>query len=517
MIRPEQSPTVALADIARMLNLPEIPGTVNGICADNRQVQPGDLFLALPGERVHGARFADQALAAGAVAVLTDPAGVELISGGPVLVIENVADYAGTVAAHVMADPADKLTTFAITGTNGKTTTAFMLDHVLRAAGQVTGLIGTVALRIAGEDVPAVLTTPQPADLQSMLAALVERGGESLVMEVSSHAIVQGRTKPICYSVAGFTNLTQDHLDYHSTLEEYFGAKAELFAQGNSRRAVIITDDEYGQRLYAHARKERPDSVVALSVLTEPSPQSASENSATNAHNWQVRNIDLRADGSAFTIVRAANTPDEEQLAVTTSLAGDFNIANAALAVVMAVESGLGIDRVRQALAAGNGVSPIVPGRMETISDAPRVVVDFAHNEDSLAKAIAALRPTTQGKLIVLTGSAGDRDRDKRPKMARIVAQSADHLVVTDDDPHSEDPAQIRAEVIAGIPAGYSFTEIGDRPTAITQTIYAASPNDTILIAGRGHETIQEVGGVMIEMDDRQIAREALAQRKATS
>ncbi|AZN28944.1 UDP-N-acetylmuramoyl-L-alanyl-D-glutamate--2,6-diaminopimelate ligase [Flaviflexus salsibiostraticola] len=455
-----------------------------GVAADNRTVAPGDLFAGVPGEHVHGARFAADAVGRGAAAVLTDEAGAEHVPAGiPVAIAADVAAVLGRVAALVYGEPADRLRSFAVTGTNGKTTTAYMVEHILARLGCVTGLVGTVALQIAGEDVPASLTTPQPADLQRFLADLVAAGGTDLVMEVSSHALAQRRTDPIRYTVAGFTNLTQDHLDYHETLEEYFEAKALLFAEEKSERGVIWTDDEYGALL--HERLMREGRPVAWAGRTQ-----------RDGRGWLVE-----GEGE-FTLT------GEQTYTCQTGLPGDFNVANAALAAAMVLEAG--VPGAETAIA---DISPAVPGRMEVLSERPRVVVDFAHNADALEKAISSLRRDTAGRLITLTGSAGDRDALKRPIMGRVVAEGSDVFYLTDDDPHSEDPATIRAQIRAGAEGLVEIREIGDRAEAIADAILTAGDDDTVLLAGRGHETIQEVGSDLIELDDRVVARDALARR----
>ncbi|WP_182354596.1 UDP-N-acetylmuramoyl-L-alanyl-D-glutamate--2,6-diaminopimelate ligase [Flaviflexus huanghaiensis] len=457
---------------------------ITGVAADNRAVTPGDLFAGVPGDHVHGARFASDAVGRGAAAVLTDDAGAEHVPAGtPFVIAPDVQGVLGRVAALAYGEPAKRLRSFAVTGTNGKTTTAYMVEHILARLGSITGLVGTVALQIAGEDVPARLTTPQPADLQRFLATLVEAGGTDLVMEVSSHALAQRRTDPIRYTVAGFTNLTQDHLDYHGTLDEYFEAKALLFAEDKCERAVIWTDDEYGFRLWARlASKGRP---VAWVGRTD-----------RDGRGWLVqgsRNFTLTGDAKYSCHI---------------GLPGEFNIANAALAAAMVLESG--IPGAAEAIA---DITPMVPGRMEVLSEHPRVIVDFAHNADALEKVISSLRNDTSGRLITLTGSAGDRDALKRPIMGRVVADGSDVFYLTDDDPHSEDPAKIRAEVRAGAEGRVEIREIGDRAEAIRHAILTARHDDTVLLAGRGHETIQEVGSDLIELDDRVVAREALARR----
>lgn len=510
MIRPQNPASVTLAQLATRFALVVHAQSgweqleVSGVCADNRQVRPGDVFFAVPGEHVHGAIFADSAIAAGAVAVITDRAGAELIAADiPVLESANLVAELGDIAAEVLGNPAQKLHCYGVTGTNGKTTISFMIDHALRKLGRRIGLSGTVALRLVDEEVPARLTTPQPADLQMLLARLVEMGGQDFVMEVSSHALAQGRTRPIQFDVAGFSNLSQDHLDYHRRLSDYFAAKAQLFDSKNSRRSVITVDDSWGQKLAEMSAAARPDDTVLLAVFTKlPALNGA-------AVGWQVTDIDFSDTGASFKLI----STDGRELAMHTALPGDFNVSNAALALVMLLESGFTAAELTAALA--GELSPVIPGRMEIVGTAPRVVVDFAHNEAALRKAISALRGTTAGKLIVVTGSAGERDKEKRPLMARAVCELADTLVVTDDDPHSEDPAQIRQDLISGIPPAADWVEIGDREQAINWAILQAQPEDTVLLAGRGHETVQDVGGHSIQIDDRVVARSALASREA--
>lgn len=457
---------------------------ITGIAADNRDIVPGDLFAGVPGERVHGARFAPDALSRGAVAVLTDEEGSRYVpTGVPTAIAVDVADVLGRAAALAYGEPADQLRSFAVTGTNGKTTTAYMLDHILRRAGSMTGLVGTVALQIGGDIVPARLTTPQPTDLQRFLRRLVDAGGTDLVMEVSSHALAQRRTDPVRFTVAGFTNLTQDHLDYHASLEEYFEAKAALFDAEKSDAAVIWTDDEYGARLHQRLLEAGRDP-----VWVGRSPR--------DGRGWLVEGE------SQFRLL------GETTHSCRTGLPGGFNTANAALAAAMALEAGVTAEAIAD-------ITPVVPGRMEVISTSPRVVVDFAHNADALEKVIASLRSDTRGRLITLTGSAGDRDAGKRPVMGRVVAEGSDLFYLTDDDPHTEDPAKIRAEIRAGAEGRVEVREIGDRAEAIAHAILHARPEDTVLLAGRGHETVQDVNGELVELDDRVAAREALARRDA--
>lgn len=495
MIRPTEV-SRNLANVVRAIGGHSPDVTVSGIVSDNRQVLPGDVFAAVPGEHVHGARFAADAVARGARAIVTDEAGAALIDVDvPVVLVDDVPGVLGPLAAELYAEPAKKLTTYGVTGTNGKTTTAFMIEHILSSLGRTTGLVGTVAARVAGREIASTLTTPQPADLQTIMAALVETGGEDFVMEVSSHALIQGRTSPVKFSVAGFTNLTQDHLDFHETMEEYFAAKAKLFDKEKSSRQVITTDSDAGRELFARLD---PHNAVALGVFADVPPA---------ARYWRVTDIERSAQATRF----AMTNEDGYRLTTFTTLPGDFNIANAALAIAMIAANGIDLAQLQSVLDAG--VTAVVPGRMETLAHHPRVIVDFAHNEDALDKALSSLADTTRGKLIVVTGAAGDRDRGKRPGMARVIASYADFLVVTDDDPHSEDPQLIRNAIIAGIPAEFPYVEIADREAAIRAAIARADDDDTVFIAGRGHETIQDVDGVAVEIDDRRVAREALEEK----
>ncbi|RPF27916.1 UDP-N-acetylmuramoylalanyl-D-glutamate--2,6-diaminopimelate ligase [Georgenia muralis] len=498
-LRPAAPAPRRLGDLAGAFALsPAGPGEgwacveVTGVSADNRLVRGGELFAAHAGAHVHGARFVPAAVAAGARAVLTDPAGAELLAaadpGVPVLVTPDVPALLGRLAADLYGHPGRALGTFAVTGTNGKTTTAFMVDHALRSLGRRTGLIGTVEVRVGDRAVPATLTTPQPADLQALLAAMVADGVDDLVMEVSSHALALGRVDPLVYDVAGFTNLTADHLDFHGDLEGYYAAKASLF--DISRTGVVVADDRWGRRLAA----ETGDAVAALT--TGP------------GGDWTVTGVEADATGSAFTLAHR----DGRSLRTRTDLPGAFNVANAALAAAMVLTSGVAPAELEDALAGAGGLSPQVPGRMEQLGDRPRVVVDFAHNTDALVQALAALRPTTTGRLHVVIGAAGDRDRAKRPEMGRAAVDGADTVIVTDDDPHDEPAAQIRAEVLAGT-TGAAVREIADRAEAIRTAVLEAADDDTVLVAGRGHETVQEVAGVDHHLDDREEVRAALALR----
>ena len=496
---------------------------ITGIASDNRSVWPGDAFAALPGAVTHGARFAADAVARGAVAIITDDDGAAILAGSglgalaPILVLPDVPERFPALATQIYGFPGGSLTSYAITGTNGKTTTAYMLQHLLGLLGRRAGLIGTVETRFGDQVFPARLTTPDAADLQAILATMVEAGMDSVVMEASSHALALRRVDGIQFQVAGFTNLSQDHLDFHGTMADYFDAKAKLFTFEHSDIGVVSVDDKWGRRLANESE------VAAITVGTCFGDSAGALRSA----RWQVREVEQGRGGSRFTIIEDGGY----EIPVTISLPGTFNVQNAALAVVMAYEGIMAadgrVDPTDITAALGGGFAPVVPGRMEVIEagDAatPRVIVDFAHNTEALSAALGSLSGARDsGKLYVLFGAAGDRDQGKRPAMGAAAVAGADVVYLTDDDPHGEDPTLIRAAVRAGIEqalanqpkgAATKFVEIGDRREAIAAVIAAAAPGDTVLIAGRGHETTQPWADGDVPLDDRIEARAALAAR----
>jgi len=497
---------------------------VSGIASDNRAVLPGEIFAALPGEHVHGAKFAGDAVERGAAAVLTDDAGAALLAESehassistaqvPVLVADNLRESLGPIASWVYGEPHRRLVTFAVTGTNGKTTTAYLVNQLLTNLGSKSGLIGTIEMRSGEHVLPSSLTTPDAADLHAVLATMAEDEVTTLIMEVSSHAIALHRVDGVQYSVAGFTNLSQDHLDFHKTMEEYFDAKAKLFTPEHAQRGVVLVDDKWGRSLAGAA---------SIPVTTIKTPYS---DDAEAPADWVVSDIHRHGGGNAFTLTNADGTVIQTH----TSLPGSFNIQNAALALIMVLSSGVDLADLKAALAAGDGVSAVVPGRMEVISGGdeatPRVIVDFGHNTEAIRQALASVRRGTPGKLIVLFGAAGERDQDKRPKMGAAAVAGADVVYLTDDDPHAEDPAAIRAAVRVGAEAALAeelaagraveLIEIADRAEAIRAAVLAAGPGDTVLLAGRGHETSQPVGHEDVPLDDRVEARSALNLRKS--
>jgi UDP-N-acetylmuramoyl-L-alanyl-D-glutamate--2,6-diaminopimelate ligase len=470
--------------------------TVTGVTHASTEVQPGDLYAALPGARTHGGRYAAQAAAAGAVAAYTDAEGAEIIAGAlPTVVVPDARDRLGEVADLIYGRPTEALTVIGVTGTSGKTTTAYLLEAGLAAAGHTTGLVGTVETRMAGRRVPSALTTPEATDLHAGFAAMREAGVTAVAMEVSSHALRLGRVGGVRFAAAGFTNLSQDHLDFHQGMEDYFAAKRMLFEPPYRRAGrveVVNTDDPYGRRLAAPGATG-PDTVTV---------SAAGDSAAT----WWVSDADCAAT-SRFTLHGPGWTG-----AVEVRLPGAYNIGNAALAV--ALLAGVGVD---PGLAVPALAQVQVPGRMERV-DAGQpylAVVDYAHKPDAVTAALAALRPLTKGTLIVVLGAGGDRDRGKRPLMGAAAARGADLVVITDDNPRSEDPAAIRAELLAGIDDDSGrVVEIGDRAAAIAEAVRRAGPGDTVLVAGKGHEQGQSVAGVTHPFDDRTVLRAAIEERR---
>jgi UDP-N-acetylmuramoyl-L-alanyl-D-glutamate--2,6-diaminopimelate ligase len=469
---------------------------VTGVCLDSRAIRPGDLYAALPGQRTHGARFAAAAAELGAVAVLTDPAGVELAeaSGLPVLAVDDPRAVLGGLAAWLFGEPARQMLMLAVTGTNGKTTTTFLLDSALRRGGRHCGLIGTVETRIGDRRLASVRTTPEAPDLQALLALMVAEGADTCSMEVSSHALTLGRVDGVQFDVAGFTNLSQDHLDFHPTMEHYFAAKADLFTSARAKAGVVCVDDDWGRRL------ARTASIPVVTLST-----------TGDAADWQVTARRPEGIGTGFTLTG----PDEVSVEAFCPLPGDFNVANTALALVMLVVAGTAPLDAAERLARAEPV----PGRMEPVTGSgtpgePLAVVDYAHTPDAVGAALRTLRSTNTGRLVVVLGAGGDRDRDKRPRMGAAAAQVADVVIVTDDNPRSEDAALIRAAVVRGVAGTEGFAgevlEIGDRRAAIAEGVRRAWGGGTLLVAGKGHERGQDVGGVVHPFDDRDVVADAL-------
>jgi UDP-N-acetylmuramoyl-L-alanyl-D-glutamate--2,6-diaminopimelate ligase len=523
--RPTAVAAVELGVIGQSVGV-AVPGAaesvqVTGISLDSRSVERGDLYVALPGASRHGADFASTAIGAGAVAVLTDDAGAKLLALGhdiavPVLVVAEPRSVVGRLSRLIYRSQDADLqgpTMFGVTGTNGKTTTTYFVNALLQAMGKKTGLIGTIEILAGGDPIPSLLTTPESTDVHALLALMRERGLDAASMEVSSHAVSFRRVDGVVFDVVGFTNLTQDHLDLHGTMEEYFRTKAELFTAERARAAVVTVDDEWGRRLAAGT--ELP--VTTLATLRPGGPPEPDEGPAAD---WTVADPRPRGLGTEFTL----RSRDGKELRVHTGLPGAFNVSNAALALTMVLASGADPAEVQAALDAADPFTVAVPGRMQLVSSRPAAVVDFAHNTDALARALEAVRsPEPASRVIVVFGATGQRDQGKRPSMGATAARLADVVIVSDDDPHDEDAAAIRAEVLVGATDAKEaeqldcrIMEVFPRDAAIREAVNLAAPEDTILIAGRGHEVWQEVKGVNLALDDRVELRNALTARGFT-
>ena len=480
---------------------------VTGVSHASTSVRPGDLYVAIAGARTHGARFSRDAAEAGAAAVLTDAAGAELAaeSGLPTLLAADPRSLLGPVAATVYRHPAEQMSVIGVTGTNGKTTVTMLLHAVLTAAFGSAGLVGTIETRVGSAVVPSLRTTPEASDLQALLAVMVERGVRAAAIEVSSHALALGRVAGLVVDVAGFTNLSQDHLDFHTTMEDYFETKARLFTPAHSRGGVVVADDAWGRRLALRAGV--PVQTLATEVGNADGGNAEAGSSALMPDaDWLVDDVAPGPTGSSAQL----RGPDGRTHEMRVPLPGMVNVSNAALTVALAAQ--VGVD-VPEALAALAG-APMVPGRMERVSGphGPVVVVDYAHSPDALERALYDLRAGSPAPLVVVVGAGGDRDITKRAPMGAVAAQGADIVVVTDDNPRSEDPSAIRSEVLAGAHRvdAASVHEVPDRATAIRTAIELAGAG-TVLVAGKGHEQGQDVAGVLHPFDDRVEARAALA------
>ena len=464
---------------------------VTGITLDSRAVLAGDLYAALPGHVTHGAAFAAQAVQSGAVAIVTDVAGAASCATlrVPVVVLPDPRRELGSIAARVYGDPASGMQLLGITGTNGKTTVATMVESGLRADGRTTGIIGTIGVRVADAVHAGARTTPEATDLHAILAVMRDAGVGSVVMEVSSIAIEESRVDGVRYDVAAFTNLSQDHLDYHGTMEDYYRAKARLFTSERCALGIVGIDDAWGRRLADDVR--------------------------IPVQRWSL--LDARADWHALR--RGGHIeligPRGERQPIRMPMPGAFNAANAVCAFAVLVSAGV------PAGTAADGIARTrVPGRMEVVGEVAgiRGIVDYAHSPDAIERALRAAREDAAGRVITVLGAGGDRDRAKRPLMGECAARLSDVLVVTDDNPRSEEPAAIRRAVREGamlVTPGdrADLHEHGDRATAVTVAVEMAESGDVVLVLGKGHEQGQEAAGVVTPFDDASVLRAALASR----
>ena len=461
---------------------------ISGLTHNDSQVEPGDLFIAIPGANRHGAEFAMSAVSKGAVAILTDSAGAAYVKGTPVLVVADPRRVAGNIAALLYNEPMRDLASIGITGTNGKTTVSTLIYQIFEAAGRDSGLIGTIETRIGKDAVESSRTTPEATDLQALSAVMRERHMRHLVMEVSSHAMVLHRMQGAHFAFVGFTNLTQDHLDFHGDIESYFAAKAKLFTYEFADQAVINIDTEYGARLAD--KTELP--VISLSRLN---PQAT----------WHFAEVDTSGKQVHFKIRGSGGMLIES----STKLRGGYNLDNLLMAIAIAVESGVDPVDIAAAVPALSGAA----GRLEEVSvgQSYSAFVDYAHTPDAVSNVLESIREFTSGKVIAVLGCGGDRDSSKRPLMGQALLKGCDIAVFTSDNPRSEDPSQILKEMVGNLKVSAPAIVIEDRKSAIEYAVSLASQGDTIAILGKGHELGQEIAGQKLDFDDRKVLAQAIA------
>lgn len=486
MIRPVNAPSVSFAGIAKLLGADfDQDFEVTGISQSAAEIESGDIFVALQGAKHHGIEFLDEALRNGAVAVVTDKKGAN--DKLPTLVIHDPRAVIGQLAAFIYGDPMSDMFTVGITGTNGKTTVTTLLHQIWQLAGWDSGLVGTVNTQINQEITASSHTTPEAAALQSLMAAMKERHLRAVAMEVSSHALVQHRVNGGHFKVAGFTNLTQDHLDFHGTMDNYFSAKSKLFTYGLSDLAVINIDDNYGRKLAD--RLEIP--VIRIS--------------RTGKADWRYEEI---LEFGTTTTIKIRGR-DGVLIEGRTPLIGDFNLDNLLMAVAIAVISGVDPIEISANLHRYTGA----PGRFERVDVGQNFIafVDYAHTPDAVSNVLASARKLSQaskGRLIAVLGCGGDRDKSKRPMMGRALT-AADLPIFTSDNPRSESPEAILSEMVAGL--SHAGEVIVDRKSAISRAVELANAGDVVAILGKGHETGQEINGQRLPFDDRKVLAEEIA------
>jgi UDP-N-acetylmuramoyl-L-alanyl-D-glutamate--2,6-diaminopimelate ligase len=470
----------AAAEAQRTVGNPAVE--VSDLAYDSRTVEPGTLFFCVVGERADGHEFAAGAVERGAAALVVERELPDLAV--PQVLVADARAAMAPIAARFHGDPTAELRVAGITGTNGKTTTAFLLREVLEAAAVQSGLLGTVKQVVGAVEEEVERTTPEAIDLQRTFRRMLEGGDRACVMEVSSHALALHRVDAVHFELALFTNLTQDHLDFHADMEDYFGSKRGLFEM-RPEKAVVNVDDPYGRRL--------AEEFECLTFSAEG-----------READFAARDVSFDASGAAFTVVGP-----EGETEVRTMMPGHFNVANALGAFAAAIA----MEVAPREAAAGLASARRVPGRFEPVHEGQdfAVLVDYAHTPDSLDNVLAAARRLTKGRVISVFGAGGDRDRDKRPKMGQAGAEGSDLAIVTSDNPRSEDPEAIIAEVLAGAREGGGVESEPDRRAAIALAFEHARPGDTVVIAGKGHEQGQEFeDGRKIPFDDREVAREEL-------
>lgn len=479
---------------------------VTGATMDSADVRAGEVFLALSGLKKHGAQYAAAAVDAGAVAVITDEAGAQLCEESgvsqrvPVLVHPDVRRLAGPLSVALYGDPASEMLKTAVTGTNGKTTTSYFLEAILSAHRGSCVVAGTVELRVGDKTVESPRTTVEAPVLHRLLRMGREHGVDAASLEASSHAIDLGRLDGIVFDVVGFTNLQRDHLDYHNTMDQYLLDKAQLFTPEHARAGVVCVDDEYGRKLAQ---------IAPIPVTTVRAYDGDTE------ADWTVHDERVSLEEAASTFLLRG--PGGREITAQCPLPGRVNIQNAALAIVMALELGIDEATVVAAVAGAHNI----PGRMQRVSQREDgralCIVDYAHTPDALRLALQAIRPITPGRIIIVFGSDGDRDQGKRPMLGAVAAELADVLVVTDENPRSEDAATIRQAILAGVkevrPGMENVHEARTRAEAVREGVFLAGPDDTVIVTGKGHEPYQEIAGIFHRYNDAPVMRDAVIEK----
>jgi UDP-N-acetylmuramoyl-L-alanyl-D-glutamate--2,6-diaminopimelate ligase len=460
---------------------------ITGISSDDRSIQSGDLFLAYPGANNHGAEFAQNALSKGALAILTDADGAEIAKDIPMIVVNNVRIAGALVSAHLFGKPIQEMVSIAITGTNGKTTVSTLLYQLLQMAGRESGLIGTIESRIGRQRYESVRTTPEADTLQSLAAAMNEQHMRHLVMEVSSHALVMNRMEGSHFAIAGFTNLTQDHLDFHGDMQSYFSAKARLFSLEFADQAFINIDDPYGLQLFNSC------GIPAIAL-------SQKNTKAT----WHYTSIVPTSAGTEVSIRGVGGILIE----TSTALRGEFNLDNLLLVVAIAAECGIDPLDLAALIPRLHGA----PGRMELVDRGQSfsAFVDYAHTPDAVKNVLRTAQEFTNGKVIAVLGCGGDRDSSKRPLMGEALSTGSTIAIFTSDNPRSENPSEILNQMTSTVKIAEPSSVIVDRAEAIAYAVSLCNPGDTLLILGKGHENGQEIAGKKIEFDDRLVLTEAI-------
>lgn len=483
MVRPFNEFSYSLESAAEFLSSEKINFkdiSFTGLTHVDSEVQPGDLFLAFPGARVHGANYISSAEKRGAVAILTDSEGAKQSHNLPTLVVKDVREAGAMLASSFYRAPIRDMQSIGITGTNGKTTVTTLLYQLFTAAKRETGLIGTVETRIGEEVIKSTRTTPEAADLQALAATMRERHMRQLVMEVSSHSLELKRMIGSHFAIAGFTNLSQDHLDFHHDMESYFAAKSRLFSHEYAELGFVNIDDPYGARLF------QSNSI----------PMVAYSRTSVDA-TWHYAEITATESGAEITI----RGKDGILIESRTPMHGGFNLDNLLLAVAIAYECG--VDPLEIAALIPSLVG--APGRLESVNLGQnfKALVDYAHSPDAVVNVLGAIREFTSGRVIGVLGCGGDRDATKRPLMGKALAEGCDIAIMTSDNPRSERPSEILKEMAGSLSIQQPSTIIEDRGEAIRYAVSLAEPGDTVVILGKGHESGQEINGVVTPFDDR--------------